>query len=184
VLLTSTPAGPLPLVLVSTSVTGPAGSVYTLRHRLEELRRADPTHAPHGVKEPAGTRVLAFSPAVAVLCDRRGGRGARHLLRPSKIRGRAESKVCFRDTETPRSLRSAARPPGRPARPRPGRPRRALLARGRPRRAQRPQEPRSATVPPHPRTAAPRPPTRPLRPLSASYKGSPCPLAYVAAHSN
>jgi len=45
---------------------------------------------------------------VAVLCDRRGGRGARHLLRNAKIRGRAESKVCFRDTETPRSLRSVA----------------------------------------------------------------------------
>jgi len=60
----------------------PVGRVcLPLRHRPGELRRADPTHAPQGEKETAGTRVLAFSPAVAVLCDRRGGRGARCVLR-------------------------------------------------------------------------------------------------------
>ncbi len=50
-----------------------------------------------------------LSPAVAVLCDHRGGRGARHLLRNAKIPGRAGSKVCFATCKTPRSLRSAAR---------------------------------------------------------------------------
>jgi len=95
------------------------------------------------------------SPAVAGLCDHRGGRGARQCLRWRLTPRRG-------DEATTRRRR------GTPAHPCPGRRRRAPSATGRPRRTQRPQELRSAALPPRPRRALPTPPTRPLRPLSAS----------------
>jgi len=88
-LLTSTLAGPVTLVFGRTIVTGPAGSVYrcgTGRGNCAARTRHTP---PQGEKDTTGPRVPAFSPAVAVLCDRRGVARSKAHYKPPMSRERA-----------------------------------------------------------------------------------------------
>jgi hypothetical protein len=108
-----TSAGPVTLVLSKTIVTGPAGSVYRCgAGRGNCVARTQ--HTPPGGERTCGDA----RPRVS---SRRGGPVWLPWSTAAGGEWTTESKVCFRPAKTPRSLRSAAWPPDRSARPRPGR---------------------------------------------------------------